>query len=368
MPPGFADGVDNDHTYTAGPGLTLSGDAFAVNFAGTGSATSAARSDHGHFGAFWEGDGDNGLEVYTASSTPGAGAIFGVAGVLAAVGSAGVVGYNSGSGNGVAGYASQSAGVWGLHNTFTGAGPGVEGETLSTTGEAVGVRGIVDSTSPGSFSAGVRGINNGTGPNGIGVYGSQAGSGSGVYGETPTGAGVRGESHTDSGKGVVGNNDANGKGVEGGSNTGTGVWGASETGNGVFGGNITPGHWGWLGAPEAAVKARASSDTTAAVLIERGSVRVAGAGVGTTGPIFIHRATAGSISGHITTIDHPLANGDPNAILLVTHNYSVDSSATPYEPNTVGVWYNGSKWTIYHENTSVAMPVGRAFNVMIIKP
>jgi hypothetical protein len=70
----------------------------------------------------------------------------------------------------------------------------------------------------------------------------------------------------------------------------------------------------------------------------------------------------------MTTIDHPLANGDPNAILLVTHNFSADNSSTPYEPNAVGVWYNGSKWVIYHENTSVPMPIGRAFNVMIIKP
>jgi hypothetical protein len=107
--------------------------------------------------------------------------------------------------------------------------------------------------------------------------------------------------------------------------------------------------------------------TTALDLRGDGAIRVAGAGVASSGPVFIHRATAGNISGHITTIDHPLANGDPNAILLVTHNYSADISATPYEPNTVGVWYDGSRWTIYHENTGVAMPVGRAFNVLIIK-
>ena len=99
-----------------------------------------------------------------------------------------------------------------------------------------------------------------------------------------------------------------------------------------------------------------------------GAIRVAGAGVASSGPVFIHRATVGNISGHITTIDNPLANGDPNAILLVTHNFSADTSVTRYEPNTVGVWYDGSRWTIYHEDTGVAMPVGRAFNVMIIKP
>jgi hypothetical protein len=38
----------------------------------------------------------------------------------------------------------------------------------------------------------VRGINNGTGGLGIGVYGSQSGSGWGVYGTTPSGVGVYG--------------------------------------------------------------------------------------------------------------------------------------------------------------------------------
>jgi hypothetical protein len=108
--------------------------------------------------------------------------------------------------------------------------------------------------------------------------------------------------------------------------------------------------------------------TTTLDLRGDGAIRVAGAGVASRGPVFIHRATAGSISGHMTTIDHPLANGDPNAILLVTHNFSADTSSTPYETSPVGVWYNGSKWVIYHENTSVPMPAGRAFNVMVINP
>jgi hypothetical protein len=50
LPPGFADGVDNDTTYAAGVGLNLSQNAFSVNFAGSGAASAAARSDHGHSG------------------------------------------------------------------------------------------------------------------------------------------------------------------------------------------------------------------------------------------------------------------------------------------------------------------------------
>lgn len=48
VPAGFADNVDNDTTYTAGAGLTLAGTQFSVVFAGTGAASTAARSDHDH--------------------------------------------------------------------------------------------------------------------------------------------------------------------------------------------------------------------------------------------------------------------------------------------------------------------------------
>ncbi|MBE0540623.1 MAG: hypothetical protein IH623_04470 [Verrucomicrobia bacterium] len=48
MPPGFADGVDNDTVYSAGLGLNLIGTEFSVNFDGNGVFDSAARSDHHH--------------------------------------------------------------------------------------------------------------------------------------------------------------------------------------------------------------------------------------------------------------------------------------------------------------------------------
>ncbi|MGD1994731.1 MAG: hypothetical protein PVI59_16180, partial [Anaerolineae bacterium] len=56
VPADLADG-DDDTTYTAGTGLNLSGGAFSVNFAGTGSATTVARSDHDHWGESWSGSG-----------------------------------------------------------------------------------------------------------------------------------------------------------------------------------------------------------------------------------------------------------------------------------------------------------------------
>src|SRR5439155_1086981 len=53
IPAGFADGVDNDTTYSAGTGLALAGTVFNVTFGTNGVATSAARSDHNHVGQSW---------------------------------------------------------------------------------------------------------------------------------------------------------------------------------------------------------------------------------------------------------------------------------------------------------------------------
>jgi len=102
--------------------------------------------------------------------------------------------------------------------TNDGDGVSIEGVNNTTTSNIAALRGIVSSTSPGGFSAAVRGINNGTGGLGIGVWGSQGGSGWGVYGSTPNGLGV------------YGNASANGTGVYANSNTGTGLTATSNSG------------------------------------------------------------------------------------------------------------------------------------------
>jgi hypothetical protein len=72
----------------------------------------------------------------------------------------------------------------------------------STAGYAFALHGIISSTSPGAWSAAVRGQNKGTSGSGIGVWGSQDGSGWGVYGTSVSGIGVYGKASTTSGYGV----------------------------------------------------------------------------------------------------------------------------------------------------------------------
>lgn len=99
-----------------------------------------------------------------------------------------------------------------------GDGSSIVGQNNATTSSISAVRGEVTSTSPGGFSSAVKGMNNGTGGLGIGVWGSQAGSGWGVYGVTPNGLGV------------YGNSSASGTGVYANSTAGTGLTATSTNG------------------------------------------------------------------------------------------------------------------------------------------
>ncbi|MCZ6834910.1 MAG: hypothetical protein O7G85_03980 [Planctomycetota bacterium] len=82
--------------------------------------------------------------------------------------------------------------IRGTHNSTSGTFPGIWGDTDSRSSNASGVRGYVNSTTPGGGSAGVQGINNGTGSNGVGVYGLQKGSGIGIKGEVLNSSGYAG--------------------------------------------------------------------------------------------------------------------------------------------------------------------------------
>lgn len=97
--------------------------------------------------------------------------------------------------------------ITGRSSNTTGTNAGVQGRTDSSSFGAAGVRGVVTSTAPGSFSAGVRGENNGTGFSGVGLYGSHAGFGYGIYGTAPGGVGIF--ANSDSGFGLWGQSDTN---------------------------------------------------------------------------------------------------------------------------------------------------------------
>jgi hypothetical protein len=83
---------------------------------------------------------------------------------------------------------------------------------------------------------------------------------------------------------------------------------------------------------------------------------------------FVHSATAANITSNWTTIDHPLTNDNPNAIVLVTQNWN-PSGVLPgkYNDQPIGVWYSSTaqKWAIINQDYTTDIPVDRAFNVLI---
>jgi hypothetical protein len=121
----------------------------------------------------------------------------------------------------------------GMTFTTTGTAPATRAENSSTYANAAALTGVITSTTPGDWSVGVRGINNGTsGGSLIGVWGSQAGGGYGVYGTSESGVGVYG--YSPSGYGVQGDGSSYGGYFSSHLNSGSGVGGYGANYGGHF--------------------------------------------------------------------------------------------------------------------------------------
>jgi len=81
--------------------------------------------------------------------------------------------------------------------------------------------------------------------------------------------------------------------------------------------------------------------------------------------VFVHRAIPANTNLMWTTIDNPLTNNKPNAIVSVTQNWNPDGTLLgTLNPHPVGVYYIGSKWTIFNRDHA-NMPINAAFNVSV---
>lgn len=81
---------------------------------------------------------------------------------------------------------------------------------------------------------------------------------------------------------------------------------------------------------------------------------------------FVHTATADTMGFSWTHLHHPQLNGEPDAIILVTHNMTPGGAVPVYDDHTIGVWYNSleSRWAIFHQD-GTAVPLGASFNVEV---
>lgn len=132
------------------------------------------------------------------------------------------------------------------------------------------------------------------------------------------------------------------------------------------------------------VMARGSGPTGTALAITNGSIRVPGARLGATTPVFIHRVMGTNLvfGDQVSVINHPLCNGDSNAILFVTQNLNPSDPTgtnTSINMNSVLTLYTGTnpdyapftnRWAIYNPFGPFItnVPINAAFNVLVIKP
>jgi hypothetical protein len=121
-----------------------------------------------------------------------------------------------------------------------------------------------------------------------------------------------------------------------------------------------------------------------ALVIKEGGIQVEGAGKGTDTPAFIHqfdvsqnRCRKGTfVQNYSTVVDHPLTNGNQDALLFITPNYGLASSQHAGPANAAyGVYYDdrdqcgfgADKWVIYaYDGTSLNN--GQMFNVLVVVP
>jgi len=81
---------------------------------------------------------------------------------------------------------------------------------------------------------------------------------------------------------------------------------------------------------------------------------------------FLHTTSAATIGGHITWIDDPATNGLPAANLFATSNFNAGVPPTGVaNGDAFGAWYASGEWTLFHEDTSVAMPTGAHYDVFV---
>lgn len=151
-------------------------------------------------------------------------------------------------------------------------------------------------------------------------------------------------------------------GVLGVSTTSAGVAGTSASGSGMSGESSTgPGVFGLSFGGPGVMAMNGGTGTGVALEVNNGALRVTGA----VTPAFLHTATVANIAGHITGLDHPLLNDQPDVMLFVTRVFGGPGGGTVNITSPIGVFYDGTRWAIYRED-GAPMPINTRFNVLVV--
>jgi serine/threonine protein kinase len=80
---------------------------------------------------------------------------------------------------------------------------------------------------------------------------------------------------------------------------------------------------------------------------------------------FIQQATSDTIRANYAIIDHPLTNGNPNALVMVAQSWNPGGGKGTYNKHPVGVWYDGARWAIFNQDLAAMTPQA-FFNVLVL--
>jgi hypothetical protein len=82
--------------------------------------------------------------------------------------------------------------------------------------------------------------------------------------------------------------------------------------------------------------------------------------------VFVHDVTQSNTSAgsHVTRLEDAAINANPDAMLYVTANWNPPGQSGVYNNHPIGVWHNGSQWTIFNEDFA-DMPMGASFTVRV---
>ncbi len=451
LPPGLADGIDNDTTYTAGLGLSLIGTTFSVNPTfGDGRYWALAGNSGTTAGLNFLGTTDNQpLELKANNARalrlePNVNSPNLIGGHVANTVTSGLFGASIGGG-GAANQGHLVAGSYGtiaggIANTNTASyasiGGGIRNRAAgqeavvaggsgnaATAGQSTVAGGIQNSANASQTTVSGGALNNAGGVSST-IGGGQLNlitprvTGSGQFAETNTaasatiaggGSNIVYGANASIGGGATNRAERQGATVSGGErniasglrssvgggegNTASATWSTVPggqnniaSGQGSFAAgtgarSMNSGSFAWADGQggtfstdqnnQFAVRASAGLmiEGSASVLDLRGNggIRVAGAGINTLGPAFTHRATVANVSGAQTVIDHPHCNSRPNAILIVTYNFNPAGVAGTRNDKPTGLYYTGTRWAIYNMD-STSMPVGAAYNILVVNP
>jgi hypothetical protein len=196
--------------------------------------------------------------------------------------------------------------------------PALKAQASGASAGAFGVFGLLTTLAPTGNSAAVRGQNNATNGLGYGVWGSHAGSGSGVYGASVDGPGVTGRGTLDYGGRFLGGNGVfgtasfrGGYGVVGRADSGVlahGVDGRSATGIGVYG-----------SGPLAGVEG--TSQTSDGIGVRGGHTATTGTGPGVRGYTNSTSSNAYGVYGLVTS-----SSANSGSAGVYGHNNSIFST------------------------------------------